>query len=247
MLSHKFNICRTYFTSKISQNLSHILVNFTYSHLCLKIVTSSTILFWWTVVVAQSLSCVQLYVTPWTAAHQAPLFSTISWHLDKLMSIESVMLSNHLILCHPLLLLPSIFPCIRVFSNESSLRIRWPKYWSHSIRPSNKYSGLISFRVDWFHLLAVQGTLKNLVNILSTALEWHHPFGLNSSAWIPSPPLALFVVMLPKVHLTSHSRMSSSRWVTTPLWLFRSLRPFVYSCHLFLISSALLGPYHFYL
>ena len=177
MLSHKCNICRTYFTSKIFQNLSHTLVNFTYFHLCLKIWISSTILFWYTVVVAQLLSSVQLYTTPWNAAHQAPLFSTISWHLDKFMSIESVMLSNHLILCHPLLLLPSIFPSIRVFSNESTLCIRWPKNWSLSIRPSNKYSGLISFRVDWFHLLAVQGTLKSLDDILSAALEYL--FGLN--------------------------------------------------------------------
>ena len=94
------------------------------------------------------------------------------------MSIESVMLSNHLILCHPLLLLPSIFPHIRVFSNESSLRIRWPKYWSHSIRPSNKYSGLISFRIDWFDLLAVQRTLKSLLqhHNLKASILWHSTF-----------------------------------------------------------------------
>ena len=87
----------------------------------------------------------------------------VQHHLLKLMSIESVMPSNHLILCHPLLLLPSIFRSIRVFSNESVLRIRWPKYWSFSIRPSNEYSGLISFRMDWLDLLAVQGTLKSLL------------------------------------------------------------------------------------
>ena len=110
------------------------------------------------VVVAQSLSRVQLFATPWTAARQASLSFTISQSLIKLMSIESVMPFNHLILCCPLLLLPSIFPSIRVFSSELSLRIRWPKYWSFSISPSNEYSGLISFGNDWFDLLAVQGT-----------------------------------------------------------------------------------------
>ena len=111
------------------------------------------------------LSHVQLYVTPWTAAHQASLSITSSWSLLKLMSIAVVTPSNHLILCHPLLLPPSIFPSIRVFSNESFLHIRWPKYWSFSfsISPSNEYSGLISFRIDWFDLLAVQGTLKSLL------------------------------------------------------------------------------------
>ena len=104
-----------------------------------------------------------LFVTPWTAARQAPLSFTVSWGLLKFMSIESVMLSNHLILCCPLLLLPSIFPSIRIFSNESVLHIRWPKYWSFSISPSNEYSGQISFRIDWFDLLAVQGTLKSLL------------------------------------------------------------------------------------
>ena len=101
----------------------------------------------------------------WTAVHQASLSITNSWSLLKLMSIVSVMPSNHLILCHPLLLLPSIFPSIRVFSNESVLHIRWPKYWSFSfsISPSNEYSGLISFRMDWLDLLAVQGTLKSLL------------------------------------------------------------------------------------
>ena len=113
----------------------------------------------------QSLSHVQLFATPWTAACQASLSFTISWGLLKLLSIESVMPSNHLILCHPLLLLPSIFPSIRVISNESSLPIRWPKYWSFSlsISPSNEYLGLISFRMDWLDLLAVQETLKSLL------------------------------------------------------------------------------------
>ena len=97
--------------------------------------------------------------TSWTAARQASLSITSSWSLLKLMSIESVMPPNNLILCHPLLLLPSVFPIIRVFSNDSVLHIRWPKYWSFSISPSNEYLGLISFRIDWFDLLAVQGTL----------------------------------------------------------------------------------------
>jgi len=112
----------------------------------------------------QSLSHVQLFATPWTAAHQASLSITNPQTLLKLMSIKSVMPSNHLILCRPLLLMPSIFPSIRVFSNESVLHIRWPKYWSFSfsISPSNEYSGLISFRMDWLDLLAVQGTLKSL-------------------------------------------------------------------------------------
>ena len=101
-------------------------------------------------------------VTPWTAARQASLSITNSLSLSKLMSIESVIDSNHLILYCPLLLLPSIFPSIRVFSSESALYIRWPKYWSFSISPSDEYSGLNSFRIDWFDLLAVQGTLKSL-------------------------------------------------------------------------------------
>ena len=112
-------------------------------------------------IVVQSLTCVHLFATPWAAAHQASLSFTISWRLLKLMSIESVMPSNHLILCHPLFLLPSIFPSITVFSNELALRIRWPKFWSFSISPSHKYSGLTSFRTDWFDLLAVQGTFKS--------------------------------------------------------------------------------------
>ena len=111
----------------------------------------------------QSLSRVQLFATPWTAARQVPLFITNSRSLLKLMSIELVMPSNHLILCRPLLFPPSIFPRIKVFSNESALRIRWPKYWSFS-SPSNEYSGLISFRTDWLDLLAVQGTLKSLLH-----------------------------------------------------------------------------------
>ena len=113
----------------------------------------------------QPLSRVRLFVTPWTAAGQASLSITNFWSLHKLMCIESVMASNHLILHWPLLLLPSILPSIRVFSRESVLHIRWPKYWSFSfgISPSNKYLGLISFRMDWLDLLAVQGTLKSLL------------------------------------------------------------------------------------
>ena len=113
----------------------------------------------------QSLSRVRLFATPWTAACHASTSITNSWSLHKLMSIELVMSSNHLILCGPLLLLPSIFPSIRIFSNESALHIRWPKYWSlsFSISPSNEHSGLTSFRMDRLDLLAVQGTLKSLL------------------------------------------------------------------------------------
>ena len=112
----------------------------------------------------RSLSHVWLFAAPWSAAWQASLSFTITWSLLKLMSIESVMPTNHLLLCHPLLLLPSILPSIKVFSNESALHIRWPKYWSFSfsISPSNEYSGLISSKIDWYGLLAVQGTLRSL-------------------------------------------------------------------------------------
>ena len=132
------------------------------------------------VVVVESFSCVRLFATQWTAACQASLSFTISWSLLKLTSIESVMPSNHLILCRPFLLLPSILPSIRVFSNESALHIRWPKYWcfSLSIRTSNEYSGLISFRMDGLDLLAVQGTLKNLFQHHSSkaSILWHSAF-----------------------------------------------------------------------
>ena len=128
-------------------------------------------------------------MTPWTAAHQASLFITNSRSLFKLMSIESVMPSKNLILCRPLLLPPSIFPSIRVFSNESALHIRWPKYWSFNfnISPSNEYSGLISFRMDWLDLLAVQGTLKSLLQ--------HH--GSKASILWCS---AFFIVQLISIH-----------------------------------------------
>ena len=115
------------------------------------------------IVVVQSITHVRLFLTPGTAAHQVSLSFTISQSLLRFMSIESVMPSNHLILCCPLLLLPSIFPSIRVFSNESVLCIKWPKYWSYNLSSSNEYSGLISFRIDWLDLLAVQGTLKSLL------------------------------------------------------------------------------------
>ena len=133
----------------------------------------------------QSLSRVQLFVTLWTAAHQASLSINNSQRLLKLMSIESVTPSNHLILCHPLLLPPSIFPSNRVFSSESVLYIRWPKYWSFSfsISPSNEYSGLISFRMDWLDLLAVQGTFKSLLQ---------HPSSKASILWCS----AFFIVQL---------------------------------------------------
>ena len=128
----------------------------------------------------QSLSRIQLFATPWTAARQASLSTTNSQSLLKLMSIELVMPSNHLILCLPLLLLPSIFPSIRVFSNESALHIRWPKFWSFSfnISPSNEYPGLISFRMDWLDLLAVQGTLRSLLQHHSskTSILWGSAF-----------------------------------------------------------------------
>ena len=131
-------------------------------------------------IVVQPLSHVWLFETQWTAACQASLSFTISWSLLKLTSIESVMPSNHLVLCCPLFLLPSIFPSIRVFSNDSALCIRWPKYWSFSfsISPSNEYSGLISFRINWLDLLAYQGTLKSLLQHHSSksSILWHSTF-----------------------------------------------------------------------
>ena len=116
-------------------------------------------------------------MTPWTAAHQALLSLTVSQSLPKFMSIESVMPSNHLILCHPLLLLPSVFPSIRVFSSESTVCIRWPKYCSFSISPSNEYSGLISFRIDWFDRLAVQGSSLAPQFESVSSLELSLPYG----------------------------------------------------------------------
>ena len=128
----------------------------------------------------QSLSCVRLFATPWTAAHQASLSTTNSWSLLKLIYIRLVMPSNHLIFCHPFLFLSSFFPSIRVFSKESVLCIRWPKYWhfSFNISPSNEYSGLISFRMNWLDLLAVQETVKRLLQHHSSkaSILWHSAF-----------------------------------------------------------------------
>ena len=149
----------------------------------------------------QLLSRVRLFATPWTAARQASLSITNSRSWLKLMSIESVMPSNHLILCHPCLLPPSIFPSIRVFSNESVLRNRWPKYWSFSfsISPSSEYSGLISFRMDWLDLLAVQGTLKSILQ--------HH----SSKASILRCS-AFFMVQLSQPYMTTGKSIASTRW-----------------------------------
>ena len=147
----------------------------------------------------QSLSHVQLIATPWTAAHQACLSITNSQSLLKLTSIELVMPSNHLILCHPLLLPPSIFPSIQVFSNESILRISWPKYWSFSfsISPSSEYSGLISFRMDWLDILAIQATLKNI-------LKHHSP----KESILPRS--AFFIVSHP--YMTAGKIIALTRW-----------------------------------
>ena len=151
--------------------------------------------------VVESLSRVQLFATPWTATCLASLNFTISWSLLKLMSIKSVMSSNQLILCCPLLLLPSIFSSIRVFSNELALHVRWPKYWSFSISPSNKYSGLISFSIDWFDLLAVQGTLKSLLQHHSSKapILWFSPF---------------FMVQF------SHPYMTTGKTIALTIWTF---------------------------
>ena len=152
-------------------------------------------------VVVQLLSCVQLFVNPWTAACKASLSFTISQSLFKLMSIELVIPSNCLILCHPLFFLLSIFPSIRVFSNESVLHIRWPKYWcfNFSISPFKEYSGLISFRMDWFDLFAVQGTLKSLLQ--------HH----SSKASILRHSV-FFTVQLSHPYMTTGKTIALTRW-----------------------------------
>ena len=149
----------------------------------------------------QSLSRVQLFVTAWTAARQGSLSITNFWSLFKFMSIESVMPSNHLILCCPFLFPPSILPSIRVFSNESVLWIRWPKYWSFSFSTSlsNEYSGLISFRMDWLDLLAVQGTLKSLLQ--------HHS-SKASILWCS----AFFIVQLSHPYMTNGKTIALTRW-----------------------------------
>ena len=149
----------------------------------------------------QLLSCVRLFVTPRTTAHQASLSITNSQSPPKPMSIESVMPSNHLILCRPLLLLPSIFPSIRVFSNESALHIRWSKYWSFSFSPSNEYSGLISFRMDWFDLLAAQETLNSLLQHHRSKVSIH---------WCS----AFFIVQL------SHLYMTTGKTIALTIWTF---------------------------
>ena len=149
----------------------------------------------------QSLSCVWLFVTPWTAAWQASLSITNSWSLPKLMSIESMMPSNHLILCRPLLLLPLILPSIRVFSNESALHIRWPKYWRFrfNISPSNEHPGLISFKMDLLDLLAVQGTHKSLLQHHNSkaSILWHSAF---------------FTVQLSHPYMTTGKTIALTRW-----------------------------------
>ena len=153
----------------------------------------------------------------WTSAHQAPLSSTFPQSLLKSMSIESVMLSNHVILCHPLLLLPSVFASIRIFFNESALHIRWPKYCSFSISPSNEYSGLISFRIDWFNLLSVQGILKSLLQ--------HH--SLEASILQYS---AFFMVQSSHPYMTTGKTIALTRWTfigQVMFLLFNTLPRFV--------------------
>ena len=149
----------------------------------------------------QSLSRVRLFETPWIVAHQASLSITNSRSSPKLMSIESMMPSSHLTLCHPLHLLPPILPSIRVFSNESTPRMRWPKYWSFSfsISPSNEYPGLISFRMDWLDVLAVQGTLKSLLQHHSSkaSILWHSAF---------------FTVQLSHPYVTTGKTIALTRW-----------------------------------
>ena len=155
---------------------------------------------YYVVIGVQLLSHIWLFATPWTTAHQAFLSFIISWSLLKLMSIELVMPSNHLVLCCPLLLLPSIFPSIRVFSNELALCIRWPKYWSFNISPSNEYSGLISFRIDWFYLFAVQGkTLKSL-------LQYHSSKA--SILWCS----VFFMVQLSHPYMTTGKILALTTW-----------------------------------
>ena len=151
-------------------------------------------------IVVQSLSHVWLFATPWTAGCQASLFFTISWNLLKLMSVKSMMPSNHLILCQLLLLLLSIFPSIRVFSNELALPIRWLKYWNFSISPSNEYSGLISFMIDWDDLLVVEGTLKSLLQHLNSkaTILWHSIF---------------FMVQLSHLYTTTGKTIALTIWI----------------------------------
>ena len=152
-------------------------------------------------VVVQSLKCVLFFVTPWTTKHQGSLSFTISQNLLKFMSVESLIPSNRLVFCRPLLLLPSVFPSIRIFSSELALHLRWPKFWSFrfSISPSNGYSGLISFRVDWLDLFAVQGTLKSLL--------LHHSLKA-SILWCS----AFFTVQLSHPYMTTGKTIALTRW-----------------------------------
>ena len=160
--------------------------------------------------VVQSLSCVQLFVTPWTAAHQVSLSFTVSWSMLRLVSIESVMPSNHLIICPPYLFLSSVFPSIRVFSSESAYCVKWPKYWSFSfsISPSNEYSGLISFRIDWFDLLAIQWTLKSL-------LQCHDSKASILWCWI------FFMVQLSHLYMTTGKTIVMIRRTLLAKWCLR--------------------------
>ena len=180
--------------------MGHIYVNIDI-HSTRRIYSKMSAMYFSTVVV-QLLSRVQLFATPWTAACQASLSFSISRSFLRLMSIESVMPSNHLNFLHPLLLLPSIFPSIRDFSNESAVCIKWPKYWSFSvsISPSNEYSGLISFRIDWFDLLAVQGTLESSPNPQFKSIS--------------SSVLSFFVVQL------SHQHMTTGKTIALTMWTF---------------------------
>ena len=161
---------------------------------------------------AQSLSCVRLFADPWTAVNQASLSIMNAWSLLKLMSIESVIPSNHLILCCPLLLPPSIFPSIRVFSNESFICIRWPKYWSvsFSTSTSNEYSGLISFRIACLDLLTVQGTLKSLLQHHSSksSILWHSAFS---------------IAQLSHPYMTTGKNKQTNKQKKTQLWQDRPL------------------------
>ena len=164
-------------------------------------------------------------MTPWTAAYQASLSITISWSLLRLMSIELVMPSNQLISCHPLLLLPSVFPSIRVFSNKSTLHIRWPKYWSFNfnISPSNEYSGLISFRIDWFDLPAVQGILKSLL--------WHHSLKA-SVLWCS----AFLMVQCSQLYMTTGKIIAFTIWTFVGKVMSRSAIAFLPRSKCLLIS-----------
>ena len=190
--SHHFGLNQTFF---LLVHLKH--------RICQHILTSPFLdfpfFFFFLAVFVQPLSHVQLFVTPWTAAHQAYQTFTISQSLLRFISSQLVMLSNHLILCCPLLLSPSIFTSIRVFSNKSALHTRWPKYWHFSISPSNEYSELISFRIDWFDLLAVQERLKSLLqHNLKASVLWCSTF---------------FLVQLSHLYMTTGKTTASIIWI----------------------------------